>query len=110
MAVYDLGGGTFDVSILELHKGVFQVLSTAGDTKLGGDDFDQKVINWIAEEFKKSDGIDLREDPMALQRLSGPQPASPSGLTVGRTHERERGRRGLAFVWKLPWSGSLGWH
>jgi len=69
IAVFDLGGGTFDVSILELGDGVFEVKSSNGDGHLGGDDFDQKVINWIAEEFKKSDGIDLREDPMALQRL-----------------------------------------
>ena len=69
IAVFDLGGGTFDVSILELGDGVFEVKASNGDGHLGGDDFDQKVINWIAEEFKKSDGIDLREDPMALQRL-----------------------------------------
>ena len=69
IAVFDLGGGTFDVSILELGDGVFEVKSSNGDGHLGGDDFDQKVINWIAEEFQKSDGIDLREDPMALQRL-----------------------------------------
>ena len=69
IAVFDLGGGTFDVSILELGDGVFEVKSSNGDGHLGGDDFDQKVINWIAEEFNKSDGIDLRTDPMALQRL-----------------------------------------
>ena len=69
IAVFDLGGGTFDISILELGDGVFEVKSTNGDTHLGGDDFDQKVINWIASEFKKSDGIDLKKDPMALQRL-----------------------------------------
>jgi len=69
IAVFDLGGGTFDVSILELGDGVFEVKASNGDGHLGGDDFDQKVINWIAEEFKKSDSIDLREDPMALQRL-----------------------------------------
>ena len=69
IAVFDLGGGTFDVSILELGDGVFEVKSSNGDGHLGGDDFDQKVINWIAEVFKKSDCIDLREDPMALQRL-----------------------------------------
>ena len=69
IAVFDLGGGTFDVSILELGDGVFEVKSSNGDGHLGGDDFDQKVINWIAEEFNKSDGIDLRKDPMALQRL-----------------------------------------
>jgi molecular chaperone DnaK len=69
IAVFDLGGGTFDISILELGDGVFEVKSTNGDTHLGGDDFDQKVINWIADEFNKSDGINLRKDPMALQRL-----------------------------------------
>ena len=69
IAVFDLGGGTFDVSILELGDGVFEVKSSNGDGHLGGDDFDQKVINWIAKEFNKSDGIDLRKDPMALQRL-----------------------------------------
>ncbi|MAD52350.1 MAG: molecular chaperone DnaK [Candidatus Marinimicrobia bacterium] len=69
IAVFDLGGGTFDISILELGDGVFEVKSTNGDTHLGGDDFDQKVINWIADEFNKSDGIDLCKDPMALQRL-----------------------------------------
>ena len=67
--VYDLGGGTFDVSILELGDGVFEVLSTNGDTKLGGDDFDQKVMDYIAETFKAENGIDLRNDKMALQRL-----------------------------------------
>ena len=69
IAVYDLGGGTFDISILELGDGVFEVLSTNGDTHLGGDDFDQVIINFLAEEFKNSEQIDLREDSMALQRL-----------------------------------------
>ena len=69
IAVFDLGGGTFDVSILELGDGVFEVKSSNGDGHLGGDDFDQKVIDWIADEFMKSDGIDLRKDAMALQRL-----------------------------------------
>jgi molecular chaperone DnaK len=69
IAVYDLGGGTFDISILELGDGVFEVKSTNGDTHLGGDDFDQCVIDWLAEEFKKDEGIDLKRDPMALQRL-----------------------------------------
>ena len=67
--VYDLGGGTFDVSVIEMGDGVTEVLSTAGDTRLGGDDFDQRVINWLAEEFKKENGIDLRDDKMAAQRL-----------------------------------------
>ena len=69
IAVYDLGGGTFDISILELGDGVFEVLSTNGDVHLGGDDFDSVIINWLAEEFKNDEGIDLRKDPMALQRL-----------------------------------------
>jgi len=69
IAVFDLGGGTFDISILELGDGVFDVKASNGDGHLGGDDFDQKVINWIAEEFQKNDGIDLKKDPMALQRL-----------------------------------------
>jgi molecular chaperone DnaK len=69
IAVFDLGGGTFDVSILELGEGVFEVKSTNGDTHLGGDDFDHMIIDWMAEEFLKDEGIDLRKDPMALQRL-----------------------------------------
>lgn len=69
IAVYDLGGGTFDISILELGDGVFEVLSTNGDTHLGGDDFDIEIINWLANEFKKEENIDLRQDPMAHQRL-----------------------------------------
>ena len=69
IAVYDLGGGTFDISILELGDGVFEVLSTNGDTRLGGDDFDEKIIDYLAGEFKSSEDIDLRDDPMALQRL-----------------------------------------
>src|SRR5499433_569599 len=69
VAVYDLGGGTFDISILEIGEGVVEVKATNGDTHLGGDDFDQKVIDWIADEFKKEHGIDLRKDRMALQRL-----------------------------------------
>ena len=69
VAVFDLGGGTFDISILELGDGVFEVKSTNGDTHLGGDDFDHKIIDWLAEEFQGENGIDLRQDPMALQRL-----------------------------------------
>ncbi len=69
IAVFDLGGGTFDISILELGDGVFEVKSTNGDTHLGGDDFDQVIINWMAEEFKNQENIDLRKDPLALQRL-----------------------------------------
>jgi len=69
IAVFDLGGGTFDISILELGDGVFEVKSTNGDTHLGGDDFDQMIIDWLAEEFQREEGVDLRKDPMALQRL-----------------------------------------
>lgn len=69
VAVFDLGGGTFDISILELGDGVFEVKSTNGDTHLGGDDFDDVIINWLAESFKADEGLDLRKDPMALQRL-----------------------------------------
>ncbi len=69
IAVYDLGGGTFDISILEIGDGVFEVKATNGDTHLGGDDFDQRVIDWIVDEFKKQEGVDLSKDPMALQRL-----------------------------------------
>ncbi len=69
VAVYDLGGGTFDISILELGDGVFEVKSTNGNTHLGGDDFDERIINWLAEEFMKDENIDLRKDPMSLQRL-----------------------------------------
>ena len=69
IAVFDLGGGTFDISILDFGGGVFEVLSTNGDTHLGGDDFDQVIIDWLADEFKNDEGVDLRQDPMALQRL-----------------------------------------
>src|SRR5574340_1819527 len=69
IAVYDLGGGTFDISNLRLGEGVFEVISTNGDTHIGGDDFDQRVIDWICEEFKRDQGIDLRHDRMAMQRL-----------------------------------------
>src|SRR6266853_6187080 len=69
VAVYDLGGGTYDISVLELAEGVFEVKSTNGDTHLGGDDFDQRIIEWLVAEFKRDQGIDLSKDPMALQRL-----------------------------------------
>ena len=67
--VFDLGGGTFDVSILEIGDGVFQVLATNGNNRLGGDDFDQRIIDWMVDEFKKDQGIDLKTDRMAMQRL-----------------------------------------
>ena len=69
IAVYDLGGGTFDISVLELGEGVFEVKSTNGDVHLGGDDFDMRIMNWLADEFQKEENVDLRKDPMALQRL-----------------------------------------
>ncbi len=69
VAVFDLGGGTYDISVLELAEGVFEVKSTNGDTHLGGDDFDQRLINWLVAEFKRDQGIDLSKDPMAIQRL-----------------------------------------
>merc|ERR1719230_2120445 len=68
--VFDLGGGTFDVSILEVGDGVFEVLSTSGDTYLGGDNFDKRIVDWLAEDFKQEEGIDLRQDRQALQRLT----------------------------------------
>jgi molecular chaperone DnaK len=67
--VYDLGGGTFDISILEIQKGVFEVKSTNGDTFLGGEDFDNLLVNYLSQEFKKEQGVDLKKDPMAMQRL-----------------------------------------
>ncbi len=87
IAVFDLGGGTFDISILEIGEGVFEVKSTNGDTHLGGDDFDQKVIDWIAEEFKKEQGIDLTQDPMALQRLK--EAAEKAKIELSSTMETE---------------------
>lgn len=87
IAVFDLGGGTFDISVLELGDGVFEVKSTNGDTHLGGDDFDQKIIEWIAGEFKKSDGIDLRKDPMALQRLKEAAESAKKELSTSKQTE-----------------------
>jgi molecular chaperone DnaK len=85
IAVYDLGGGTFDVSILELGDGIFEVKSTNGDTHLGGDDFDLVLINWMAEQFMKSDNMDLRKDPMALQRLKDAAEKAKIELSAGTT-------------------------
>ncbi len=87
IAVYDLGGGTFDISILELGEGVFEVKSTAGDTHLGGDDFDQKIIDWLIEEFKKESGIDLTADRQALQRLR--DAAEKAKIELSSTQEAE---------------------
>ncbi len=80
--VYDLGGGTFDVSILEIGDGVFDVLATDGDTRLGGDDFDQRIIDWLVEEFRKDTGIDLSKDPSALQRLKDASEAAKKELST----------------------------
>lgn len=87
IAVYDLGGGTFDISILEIGEGVFEVKSTNGDTHLGGDDFDQKIIDWLIETFKKEQGIDLKEDPAALQRLK--EAAEKAKITLSSSEKTE---------------------
>jgi molecular chaperone DnaK len=87
IAVFDLGGGTFDVSILDLGGGVFEVKSTNGDTNLGGDDFDQVIIDWLADEFKSTDNIDLRKDPMALQRLK--EAAEKTKIELSSSSEAE---------------------
>lgn len=87
VAVYDLGGGTFDISILELGDGVFEVKSTNGNTHLGGDDFDEVIINWLAEEFMRDNGIDLRKDPMALQRLK--EAAEKAKIELSSSSETE---------------------
>lgn len=87
IAVYDLGGGTFDISILELGDGVFEVKSTNGDVHLGGDDFDQVIINWLADEFKSEEQIDLRKDPMALQRLKEASEKAKIELSSSSTTE-----------------------
>jgi molecular chaperone DnaK len=83
IAVFDLGGGTFDVSVLEVADGVFRVISTNGDTHLGGDDFDQTLINHVAEQFQKEQGIDLRKDTMALQRLQEACEKAKKGAELG---------------------------
>jgi len=87
IAVYDLGGGTYDISILDLSEGVFQVLATNGDTHLGGDDFDQRIIDWLADEFKQQEGIDLRSDRMALQRLK--EAAEKGKIELSSTQQTE---------------------
>ncbi len=87
IAVFDLGGGTYDISVLELADGVFEVKSTNGDTHLGGDDFDQRVINWLVDEFKKDQGVDLSQDPMALQRLK--EAAEKAKMELSTTQQTE---------------------
>lgn len=87
VAVYDFGGGTFDITILDIGEGVFEVLSTNGDTHLGGDDLDQKIMDWIVDEFKSSEGIDLRNDPMALQRVK--EAAEKAKIELSTNQESE---------------------
>src|SRR5579875_3506723 len=87
ISVFDLGGGTYDISVLDLSEGVFQVLATNGDTHLGGDDFDQRIIDWLADEFKKQEGIDLRSDRMALQRLK--EAAEKAKIELSSTQQTE---------------------
>jgi molecular chaperone DnaK len=87
IAVYDLGGGTFDISVLDVGEGVFEVKSTNGDTFLGGDDFDQRIIDYVADEFKKQEGIDLRKDVQALQRLK--ESAEKAKIELSTTHQTE---------------------
>src|SRR5580693_9099562 len=87
IAVYDLGGGTFDISVLELGDGVFEVKSTNGDTHLGGDDFDQRIIQWLIDEFKKDSGVDLKNDRMALQRLK--ETAEKAKIDLSTTQETD---------------------
>src|ERR671918_720976 len=87
ISVYDLGGGTFDISILEIGEGVFEVKSTNGDTYLGGDDFDLRIIDWLVDEFKKDQGIDLRKDRMALQRLK--ESAERAKIELSSSQESE---------------------
>ena len=87
IAVYDLGGGTFDISVLEIGDGVFEVKSTNGDTFLGGEDFDQRVIDYLADEFRKEQGIDLRGDKLALQRLK--EAAEKAKIELSSTSQTE---------------------
>src|SRR5512136_2204560 len=87
IAVYDLGGGTFDISILDIGEGTFQVKSTAGDTHLGGDDFDQKIMDWIVEGFRRDQGIDLRQDKMAMQRIR--EAAEKAKIELSTTQQTE---------------------
>jgi len=97
IAVYDLGGGTYDISVLDISEGVFEVKATNGDTHLGGDDFDQEVINWLADEFKRENGIDLRNDRQALQRLKEAAEkrrsnSPPRSRRMSRSHSSRRTR------------------
>ena len=104
IAVYDLGGGTFDVSILELGDGVFEVLSTAGDNKLGGDDFDEKIIDYLVDIFKKENGIDLSQDKMAMQRLKDAAEKAKKDLSKDKftiellTYDEDESKKAGEFV------------
>ncbi len=100
IAVYDLGGGTFDISILELGDGVFEVKSTSGNTHLGGDDFDQIIINYLADMFKKSDGVDIKKDPMALQRLK--EAAEKAKIELSSSQETEINLPYIVAVDNIP--------
>src|SRR5262249_7577330 len=98
--VYDLGGGTFDISILEFAKGVFEVRSTAGDTYLGGEDFDQRIMNWLIEEFQSETGIDLGADRMALQRLKEAAERAKGELATTGAAGGSWGGRSPAATWR----------
>ena len=102
IVVFDFGGGTHDVSILELGDGVFEVLATDGDTHLGGDDVDEKIINWLAEEFKADENMDLREDPMALQRLK--EAAEKAKIELSSSAQTEIN---LPYVTANEWAKAL---
>jgi molecular chaperone DnaK len=100
IAVYDLGGGTFDISILELGEGVFEVKSTSGNTHLGGDDFDQCIIEWLVEEFNRDENVDLKKDPMSLQRLK--EAAEKAKIELSSSHETEINLPYIIAIDNLP--------
>ena len=102
VAVYDLGGGTFDITILEINDGVFEVLATSGNTFLGGEDFDQRIIDWLVKSFQSENGIDLRDDRLALQRLRKTAERSKCELsTVSETTVN------LPFIAADPWDRNI---
>ena len=116
IAVYDLGGGTFDISILEIGDGVFEVKSTNGDTFLGGEDFDAKIVEFLADEFKKQEGIDLRNDRLALQRLKEAAEKAKIELSLGADHRgqpalhhRRRDRARSTWSRRSPAPTSRSW-
>ena len=98
VAVFDLGGGTFDISILELGDGVFEVQSTNANTHLGGDDFDDAIIEWLADEFKKDEGIDLHKDAMAMQRLKEAAEKAKIKIVAGDTKVVNKGNADGIFI------------